>query len=190
MMVDVMKYALVFVLLVCVSVSAKLREPFPFKDAPTLHVFEAEPAPLPDNKTVKADIKAHVYYPQQVVTEGKHYADEQSLIMVLDGFKNVPVSLDYAMGDVTAGEYRWFASVAIGGKAGQKVEVFAGPDAEHLTLRGTITKPNTTSWKNDWFTCDKPVHIDATDKMIRYTFTGHATNRKIIDALVLEPLTE
>lgn len=184
------KFALCLGMFFCLTIQAKLREPIPFEDSATLHVFEAEPAPSKENKTVKAELKAHIYYPQAVITEGTHYSDDQSLIMVLKGFKNVPVSLDYPVGQVKAGEYRWYASVAIGGKATQKIEVFAGSDAEHLTLRGTIKKPNTASWKNDWFTCDKPVHIDAADKVIRYTFLGAATNRKIIDAMVLEPLAE
>jgi hypothetical protein len=190
MMSDSITWALCLAMLVCVTVQAKLREPLPFEDKPTLHVFEAEPAPDADakDKDMLPALKAHVYHPQAVVTEGKYYADAQSLIMTFTGFKNVPVSLDYPVGDVKAGEYRWYASLAIGGKAGQTIEVLAGPDIEHLTPRGTIKKSNTASWKNDWFTCDKPVHIDAADKVIRYTFTGGATNRKIIDALVLEPL--
>lgn len=187
---DSIKWALCLGMLVCVSTSGKLRDPLPFEDKPTLHVFEAEPAPKDDQKDKQPALKAHVYHPQTVVTEGKYYADAQSLIMTFEGFKNVPVSLDYAVGDVKAGEYRWYVSLSIGGKGGQTIEVFAGPDIEHLTLRGTIKKSNTASWKNDWFICDKPVHIDSADKVIRYTFSGGATNRKIIDATVLEPLAE
>lgn len=185
-----MTWAMCLGMLVSVSVQAKLREPMPFEDSLALYVFEAEPAPSKDNKTAKTEMKAHVAYPQKVVTDGKYSSDSQTLIMVLKGFKNVPVSLDYPVGDLKAGEYRWYASIAIGGKAHQKVQVLAGPDAEHLTPRGTISQNNTASWKNDWFTGKTPVHIDAKDKFIRFTFTGAATNRKLIDAVVLEPLAQ
>lgn len=177
-------------LVLCTTVNAKLREPVPFEDDAKLHVFEAEPAPLPENKTEPAKLKAHVYYPQQVITEGKYYSDSQSLIMVLKGYRNVPVTLEYPMGDVKPGQYRWMTSLAIGGKASQKIEIHAGPDNEHLTLRGTIHKTNTASWKNDWFICDKPVYIGKDDKLIHFVFTGNATDRKIIDAMLLEPLGE
>jgi hypothetical protein len=177
-------------LVLCSSVQAKLREPVPFADDAKLHVFEAEPAPSSDNKTEPAKLKAHVYYPQQVITDGKHYSDSQSLIMVLKGYKNMPVTLEYPVGDVKPGQYRWLASLAIGGVATQKVEVYAGPDDEHLTLRGTIRKKNKASWKSEWMTCSKPVHIDKADQIIHFVFTGHASNRKIIDALLLEPLSD
>ncbi len=181
---------LVVGLVLCATVNAKLREPVPFEDDAKLHVFEAEPAPLPENKTEPAKLKAHVYYPQQVITEGKYYSDSQSLIMVFKGYKNVPVTLAYPIGDVKPGQYRWMTSLAIGGKGNQKIEIHAGLDAEHLTLRGTIHKTNTASWKNEWMQCDKPVHIDKDDKLIHFVFTGSATDRKIIDAMLLEPLDQ
>lgn len=180
-------------ILMTVQTQAKLREPLPFEDNSVIHVFEAEPefkADDPKNKDQPV-YKAHVHHPEKVNTQGKFYNDHQSLVMVLSGFENVPVSIDYLLGDaMAAGEYRWSVSLAIGGKAKQKIEVFAGPDESHLTLRGTIHQVNKKSWANQWMTCDKPVHLDAKDKIVRYQFTGAATHRKIIDAMVLEPLAQ
>jgi hypothetical protein len=191
-MIAMLRYGMLLVvgLVLCASAQAKLREPVPFEDDAKLYVFEAEPSPLPDNKTEPAKLKAHVVYPEKVITDGKYYSDSQSLIMVFKGYQNVPVTLAYPIGDVKPGEYRWMTSLAIGGKGNQKIEIHAGPDAEHLTIRGKINKNNEASWKNEWMKCHKPVHIDKEDQLIHFVFTGSATDRKIIDAMLLEPLGE
>ena len=145
----VMFIALFSTVLLTVQAQAKLREPLPFEDNPAIHIFEAEPELKVDDQKKKDQpiYKAHVYRPEKVNTDGKFYNDNQSLIMVLSGFKNVSVSIDYPVGDtLAAGEYRWFVSLAIGGKAKQKVEVFAGPDESHLTLRGTINQVKFFLW--------------------------------------------
>ncbi|MBL4701380.1 MAG: hypothetical protein JKX85_08980 [Phycisphaeraceae bacterium] len=172
-----------------VFAEVKTPTPKPFEDHASLLIFEAEPAPKEVDST-KPVPKASIAHPTAVTTENQHYSDVMHLYLVLKGYKPSTLTLDYAFKQpVKTGEYRWWAGLRLGGKALQVITIYAGPDVDHLTLRGKIRQTNKASWKHEWMAGKRPVHLDGKDQLLRVVITGSASDRKIIDAMVFEPLT-
>jgi hypothetical protein len=88
---------------------------------------------------------------------------------------------------VVAGDFQFWARWRQGGDPNacvQTFEVWAGPDANRLALRGSLSlKPK--GWEYAWIAGDKPVSLKAGDTVIEIRNSGNGHDAKVFDAFLL-----
>ncbi|QSB02041.1 hypothetical protein JWZ98_03510 [Methylomonas sp. EFPC1] len=103
------------------------------------------------------------------------------------GFGAWPVVFRFNLTQSVSGDFKFWARWRQGGDPNvcvQTFEVWAGPDAGRLTLRGSFAlKPS--GWEYAWMTGDKPVPLKAGDNVIEIRNSGNGHDAKVFDAFLL-----
>ncbi|WP_374089809.1 hypothetical protein [Methylomicrobium lacus] len=115
-------------------------------------------------------------------------ADKDEISSLHPGFGNWKVGFRFKLGSgFPAGSYTFWARWRQGGDPAvcvQTFEVWAGPDASRLELRGSLSmKPK--GWDYAWIAAESQVALKADDTVIEVRDSGAGHDAKVFDAFVL-----
>ncbi|CAD6881292.1 hypothetical protein [Methylomonas albis] len=119
---------------------------------------------------------------------GVSWQVEPEAVNVLhSGFGSWQAAFRFDLIQPVAGDFRFWARWRQGGDPHacvQTFEVWAGPDASRLALRGSLSlKPK--GWEYAWITGDVPVPLQAGDRVIEIRNSGNGHDAKVFDAFLL-----
>ncbi|OAI00580.1 hypothetical protein [Methylomonas methanica] len=119
---------------------------------------------------------------------GLSWQVEPDAVNVLhSGFGEWQAAFRFNLSQPVAGDFQFWARWRQGGDPNvcvQTFEIWAGPDAKRLTLRGSLSlKPK--GWEYAWITGDKPVPLKAGDTVIEIRNSGNGHDAKVFDAFLL-----
>jgi len=114
--------------------------------------------------------------------------DKDEISSLHPGFGSWKVGFRFKLGSgFPAGSYTFWARWRQGGDPAvcvQTFEVWAGPDASRLELRGSLSmKPK--GWDYAWIAAETPVALKADDAVIEVRDSGAGHDAKVFDAFVL-----
>jgi hypothetical protein len=167
----------------------------PFPKATESHpliFLEAEP-----NPTSARSPPPHTFVvPGKVVaSSGVDYvcARQADVVVAKKGLARTGVTFRYALPPaLPAGDYGFQTRYMCGGEpkvCRQTFVIKAGPDAEHLEVRGTfrITNPELKGWKMQLLAGEKSLTLMADDTVLEIHNDGQAAISKVFDVFLLMP---
>lgn len=119
---------------------------------------------------------------------GVSWQVEPEAVNVLhSGFGSWQAAFRFDLTQPVAGDFRFWARWRQGGDphtCTQAFEVWAGPDASRLALRGRLSL-TPKGWEYAWITGDVPVSLQAGDRVIEIRNSGNGHDAKVFDAFLL-----
>ncbi|MFA6291843.1 MAG: hypothetical protein WC637_08695 [Victivallales bacterium] len=170
------------------SFAAKHLEPLPVTgtaERPVI-ILEAEPlgGSVPSNPAVAT-------YGGKVLSHDAQNcaASDSAVIVSRPGYKPSTISISYTLDPKPkAGKYMVWTAFTVGGIGGNKFTLSGGKTPDKLSRRLDFSQKNLVSWKIDWQRAEGTVVIFPSDTILTVEVAGMASDKKILDAFLLEPI--
>ncbi|MFZ2657918.1 MAG: glycosyl hydrolase [Victivallales bacterium] len=170
------------------SLAAKHLEPLPVTGTAEKPVIILEAEPL-DGKEA-ADPAVSLYGGKVLSHDGKSCdAGDSSVVLSQPGYKSSTVTLSYTLDPKPkAGKYKVWTAFTVGGTGGNKFTISGGKTPDKLSRRLDFAQQNLVSWKVDWQKAAGTLVIFPSDTTLTIEVAGMASDKKILDAFLLEPI--
>ncbi len=170
------------------AAAAKHLEPLPVAASAEKPVILLEAEPL--KKDTPAIPEVNLYGGTVLSNDAQSCAaGDSSLLISQPGHAKSTTTISFTLDPrPKAGKYAVWTAFTVGGVAANTFTIRAGKDLEHLSKRVAFSQKNAESWKTAWQKGAGAFVLFPSDAVATIEVSGMASDKKILDAFLLEPL--